>query len=83
MGVLNKVVAQDAASGALPELYAATMPDVSSGEYYGPDGIGEVRGSPRLVGSSRASKDEAVAARLWDAAVELTGVPFEITRGGM
>ncbi|MBE7188584.1 oxidoreductase [Jatrophihabitans endophyticus] len=81
MGVLNRIVAQGAAEGALPELYAATMPDADNGQYYGPDGIGEVRGSPRLVGSSRASKDGAVAARLWDAAVELTGVPFEVSRG--
>ena len=77
MGLANRVIAQDAVSGALPELYAATMPEARNGEYYGPDGIGEVRGSPKLVGSSRASKDTEVAARLWDAAVELTGVPFE------
>ena len=79
MGLLNKVIAQDATAGALPELFAATMPEVANGEYYGPDGIGEVRGSPKLVDSSRGSKDEVVAARLWDTAVELTGVPFTIS----
>ena len=70
----NRVLAQDAAAGALPELYAATMPDVRNGEFYGPDGIGEVRGSPRRVGSSGASKDTRVAERLWERATELTGV---------
>jgi NAD(P)-dependent dehydrogenase (short-subunit alcohol dehydrogenase family) len=70
----NRFLAQDAAAGALPELYAATMPDVRNGEFYGPDGIGEVRGSPRRVDSSGASKDIPVAERLWERATELTGV---------
>jgi NAD(P)-dependent dehydrogenase (short-subunit alcohol dehydrogenase family) len=74
MGLANKIVAQNAADGALPALYAATMPDAQSGEFYGPDGIGEVRGFPRRVDSSRASKDVRVAERLWAAATELTGV---------
>lgn len=72
----NKLLAQDAAAGALPTLYAATMPAARSGEYYGPNGIGEMRGSPKRVGSSRASKDTAVAAKLWGQAEELTGVAF-------
>ncbi|WP_375481199.1 oxidoreductase [uncultured Jatrophihabitans sp.] len=73
MAVTN-LAAQGASAGALPELYAATMPDVRNGEFYGPDGMGEVRGFPRRVGSSRASKDAQVAAALWDAATGLTGV---------
>ena len=74
MGLANRVVAQSAADGALPTLYAATMPDARNGEFYGPDGIGEVRGFPRRVDSSRASKDALVAGKLWAAATELTGV---------
>lgn len=77
MALANPIVAQDAAMGALPELYAATMPDAIGGAYYGPDGIGEMHGHPKRVGSSRASKDEAVAARLWAKAEELTGVSYE------
>ncbi|WP_375503905.1 oxidoreductase [uncultured Jatrophihabitans sp.] len=76
MGLANKVVAQSAADGALPTLYAASMPDVRNGEFYGPDGIGEVRGFPRRVDSSTASKDIRVAEKLWAAATELTGVSF-------
>ena len=74
MGLANRVVAQGAAQGALPTLYAATVPDAANGAFYGPDGIGEVRGFPRRVGSSRASTDVRVAERLWAAATELTGV---------
>jgi NAD(P)-dependent dehydrogenase (short-subunit alcohol dehydrogenase family) len=76
MALGNRLLAQDAAMGALPTLYAATMPEVSGGDYYGPDGIGELRGHPRRVGSSKASKDAAVATKLWERAAELTGVAF-------
>ena len=73
----NRILAQSATMGALPTLYAATMPDVKGGEFYGPDGIGEMRGHPHKTGSTRASNDAAVAAKLWRKAEELTGVTFE------
>ena len=38
--------AQPPDMGALPTLRAATDPGAQSGQYYGPDGIGEVQGSP-------------------------------------
>lgn len=76
MGLANWLIAQSADGGALPALYAASMPDVRGGEFYGPNGLGEMRGSPKRVGSSGASKDTAVAARLWEQAAELTGVSF-------
>ncbi|WP_199699373.1 oxidoreductase [Oleomonas cavernae] len=41
----NAVFAQDAASGALPTLYAATAPDVAGGDYCGPKGALEMRGA--------------------------------------
>jgi NAD(P)-dependent dehydrogenase (short-subunit alcohol dehydrogenase family) len=76
MSIGNRVIAQSASAGALPSLYAATMPDASGGEFYGPNGIGELRGVPRRVDSSRASKDTGVATKLWALATELTGVSF-------
>jgi NAD(P)-dependent dehydrogenase (short-subunit alcohol dehydrogenase family) len=81
MTVTNVIVAQSADKGALPSLYAATEPDLKGGSYVGPDGIGEFRGHPRLVSTSRAARDEDVAARLWTAAEELTGVRFELPAG--
>jgi NAD(P)-dependent dehydrogenase (short-subunit alcohol dehydrogenase family) len=72
----NRLLAQSAEQGALPTVYAATMPDVSGGGFYGPDGIGELRGDPQKVGMSRAAKDAAVAAKLWHRAEELTAVRF-------
>jgi NAD(P)-dependent dehydrogenase (short-subunit alcohol dehydrogenase family) len=76
MALGNRIIAQDADAGALPTVYAATMPDAVSGAYYGPDGIGELRGHPKRVASSKASRDETVAAKLWEQATELTGVAF-------
>ena len=46
MDLGNRIVAQSDAEGALPQLYAATMPNVTGGEYYGPDGPFEMRGQP-------------------------------------
>jgi len=72
----NRLVAQSADRGALPTLFAATSADVVAGAYYGPDGLGELRGYPKRVTSSGASRDEAVATRLWKCAEELTGVVY-------
>jgi NAD(P)-dependent dehydrogenase (short-subunit alcohol dehydrogenase family) len=74
MVVGNRLIAQSAQMGALPSLYAATAPEVRPGGYYGPDGIGELRGYPKLVGSAGAARDEALASRLWQQAEDLTGV---------
>ena len=73
----NRLLAQDAASGALPMLYAATAPDVRGGEYFGPEGIGEMWGAPKRAVSNGRSRDAAVAARLWSASEELTRVRYE------
>ena len=67
---------QSAKDGARPVLYAALGADINGGDYTGPKSMGEMRGSPVKVCSSRASHDEAVAARLWSLSEELTGVQF-------
>ncbi|MET8467615.1 short-chain dehydrogenase, partial [Micromonospora zamorensis] len=64
--------------GALPTLRAATDPSVLGGQYYGPDGLGEVRGHPRLVTSSPESYDVTVQQRLWAVSEDLTGVRFPV-----
>ena len=76
MRITNALLAQSDEMGALPALYAATMPDVRTGAYVGPDGFMERGGHPRYVGSTGASKNEADARRLWDVSVELTGVDY-------
>ncbi|HVV21760.1 MAG TPA: oxidoreductase [Pseudonocardiaceae bacterium] len=73
-GLGNKLIAQSAAAGALPALYATTMPDAHGGEYYGPDGLFELYGHPRLVRPPRLATDSDLAARLWERTAALSGV---------
>ncbi|MFI5812924.1 oxidoreductase [Streptomyces sp. NPDC051643] len=75
MAVGNRFIAQDNRAGALPTLYAATQ-DLPGAGYVGPDGFGEMRGGPTLVGRSAAASDPVSAVRLWRASEELTGVTF-------
>ncbi|MET7375229.1 SDR family NAD(P)-dependent oxidoreductase [Micromonospora arida] len=77
---LAPVITQPAAAGALPTLRAATDPSVLGGQYYGPDGLGEARGYPRLVTSSPESYDLTVQQRLWAVSEDLTGVRFPVGR---
>jgi len=72
------LVAQDPAMGALPTLRAATDPAVLGGQYYGPDGIGQTRGYPKVVGSSKKSHDAERQRRLWTVSEELTGVTYPV-----
>ena len=73
----NRVLAQDAAGGALPTLYAAVadIPGDSFAGPSGPFGLG-LRGAPTLVARSAAARDEQVARRLWAVSETLTGVSF-------
>jgi NAD(P)-dependent dehydrogenase (short-subunit alcohol dehydrogenase family) len=76
MDGVNKVMAQSAAMGALPTLYAATFPAIRSGDYVGPDGFGEQRGHPKLVGMNASARDDEAANRLWTVSEDLTGVRY-------
>jgi NAD(P)-dependent dehydrogenase (short-subunit alcohol dehydrogenase family) len=69
---------QSAEMGALPTVRAATDPSAQGGQYYGPDGIGEQRGYPKVVKSSKQSHDEAIQRRLWAVSEELTGVTYPV-----
>ena len=71
----NRIMAQDSEAGALPTLFAAVR-DLPGASYVGPDGLGEMRGTPTLVGRSHAASDPATARRLWSVSEELTGVTY-------
>ena len=73
---LSALLLQSAQSGAQPTLYAALGADIQGGDYCGPAGMGEMRGAPVKVGSSRRSRDTAVAAQWWTASEAMTGVHF-------
>ena len=76
MAVANRLFAQSAEMGALPELYAATRPSLESGLFIGPDGFDEQRGHPTVVSPVRAGRDEQAARRLWEMSEQLTGVRY-------
>jgi hypothetical protein len=71
----TRLFGQSDVQGALPSLYAATMP-LASGTYVGPDGLFEIRGAPKIVSASGAARDAEAARRLWEASERLTGVTY-------
>ncbi len=80
MDFLNRfpAIAAPPEQGALPTLYAATVPDLPGGSYVGPGGFGEMQGPPRLVSSSAASHDRETARGLWELCEQLTGQRFVV-----
>ena len=76
--IFQCLVAHSATMGGLPTLRAAADPQITGGEYYGPDGFRQVRGFTVRVKSSPASRDPDTARRLWVVSEELTGVRFPI-----
>ncbi len=77
MKVGNTLFAQSDADGALPSLYAATMPDVGPGDYWGPR-LAEMRGAPKRVGCAPVARDDMAAHRLWQVSEQLTGVRYPL-----
>jgi protochlorophyllide reductase len=57
---------QSAAMGALPQLFAATAPQVTPGGHYGPDQWGGLRGWPTAVRVAPAALDPGQRERLWE-----------------
>lgn len=76
MRAMNALLAQSPAMGAQPAVYAATMPDVRGGDYFGPGGMGELRGPPKRAAMRPEARDPAAAAQLWELSQQLTGVSY-------
>ena len=70
-----KVVAQSAHSGALPVLMAATA-DLPGGTYCGPSSVGQTRGLPAVVDSTRLSHDEHAQRELWEISKRTVGLEY-------
>jgi NAD(P)-dependent dehydrogenase (short-subunit alcohol dehydrogenase family) len=62
-----------AAMGAWPALQAAAGP-ATTGGYYGPTGFREFRGVSGEASPTRQARDPALARRLWDVSVAMTGI---------
>jgi protochlorophyllide reductase len=64
---------QSAAMGALPQLFAATAAAAEPGGFYGPGGLGNLKGYPKACRIAPAALDAAACARLWSVSAELCG----------
>jgi len=74
--MLAPLLFQSDEAGALPTLYAATSPQARGGEYIGPDGFKNLKGSPAVEQPRPQALDEAVAKKLWTVSEQLTGVVY-------
>ncbi|WP_375404693.1 SDR family NAD(P)-dependent oxidoreductase, partial [uncultured Sphingomonas sp.] len=72
--LINPLIGQTAAEGALSILYAATAVEAEPGGYYGPTGRGERKGPVGPAQSSMVSRNPTIAGQLWRVAEELTGL---------
>lgn len=78
---LGRLMAQSGPDGALPALFAATQ-EIPGAGYVGPDGRGEQRGRPTLVGRSVVAQDHALAREVWTLSERLTATAFPMALPG-
>jgi len=76
LDLLAKPITQDMAGGALPTLYAATVPDLPGGSLIGPGNAFRTKGFPRPEKPSPKATDPRVGRRLWELSEELTDVRY-------
>ena len=76
-GFAAPLFGQSAEDGARPILFAATSADAKPGAYYGPGGIGELRGAPAQALIMPQARNQATASKLWEASEKLSGTSFE------
>lgn len=75
--LMTRLFAQSPDDGALPVLLAATG-DLPGGTFTGPQQYLHMRGGAERIGRSRAARDPELAARLWAASEQLTGVAYPL-----
>ncbi|WP_296167545.1 SDR family oxidoreductase [uncultured Brevundimonas sp.] len=74
--LIEPLISHSAADGALPILMAATDPAVRGGAYIGATQLNELKGPPGPAKAEPQALDTEVAARLWAASEQMTGVRF-------
>jgi len=73
VGPIVGLLLNSADKGAWPALLAATG-KVKPGGYYGPTGFGGIRGVAGEAKRAPHAEDPALAKRLWDASIAMTGI---------
>ena len=80
--IAMRFFSQPQGEGARPILHAAAATDARGGEFYGPDGFGEMRGAPTRVTASKLALDAGARARLWTECEAMTGAVYGWRRDG-
>ncbi|MCU1717677.1 oxidoreductase [Pseudomonas sp. 5P_3.1_Bac2] len=75
--VIMPLLGQDADKGAQPLLYAATQKDIEPGGFYGPSGLGEMKGPPKAARIGGMATDQALAHWLWETSEHLCEVNYD------
>ncbi|NQX26852.1 SDR family NAD(P)-dependent oxidoreductase [Microbacteriaceae bacterium VKM Ac-2854] len=75
---LHSLFAQGKDAGAEPTVAAAIGADARSGDFLGPSGWQQLRGTPVPVFARPHAHDRRAAARLWRDSEEATGVRFDL-----
>lgn len=75
MQAVFSVAGQPASLGATPTLMAATA-DLPGSTYVGPGDFAQMRGLPKVVGTSKLARDEEAQRRLWELSETATGVRY-------
>lgn len=78
MKIMEPMLSQSAAAGALPTLFAATSPQAEGGLMYGPNGFYELKGPPVRSKIAAHARDPAIWRRLWDVSQQLTGLKMPL-----
>ena len=72
-GPIVGLLLNSADKGAWPALLAATG-QVKPGGYYGPTGFGGIRGAAGVARRAPHAEDSALAKRLWEVSIAMTGI---------
>ena len=70
--LIEPLISQSAADGALPTLFAATSPQAKPAGYYGLRDLMELKGPVSEAKIGDEARDNAVATRLWQVSERLT-----------
>jgi NAD(P)-dependent dehydrogenase (short-subunit alcohol dehydrogenase family) len=76
--VSNKLMAQPASAGAIPEVLAAAGNEAQNGAYYGPTKFGDSRGPVGESTISDAAKDLENGTKLWELSEQILDIEWKV-----
>lgn len=74
--IIGPLFSQKPKYAARPIIVAALKEGLSGGEYFGPDGLKELKGKPTKVNSSSLSKNKEISEKLWEISEKLTNITY-------